>query len=147
MKVFLANTDHLESLSILFDQYRVFYERVSDLEAAKGFLRERFKHNDSVVFAAKDNGEIIGFTQLYPSFSSVSMKRVWILNDLYVKESHRRQKAATLLINAAQEYAKESGAIRVILATHISNKSAQKLYELKGYIKDEEFYHYALRLQ
>ncbi|MBD2163165.1 GNAT family N-acetyltransferase [Calothrix membranacea FACHB-236] len=147
MKVFLANTDHLESLSILFDQYRVFYGQVSDIKAAKEFLKERFQHHDSVVFVAQDNGEIIGFTQLYPSFSSVSMKPVWILNDLYVKESHRRQKAATLLINAVQDYAKKSGAVRIVLATHISNTTAQKLYESQGYIKDVEFDHYALRLQ
>ncbi|BAY28514.1 acetyltransferase [Nostoc carneum NIES-2107] len=147
MKVLLADTDHLESLSILFDQYRVFYGQASDIEAAKEFLKERFHHHDSVVFLAQEHGEIIGFTQLYPSFSSVSMKRVWILNDLYVKESHRRQKVATLLINAAQDYAKQSGAVRIVLATHISNTTAQKLYESQGYIKDVEFYHYALRLQ
>ncbi|MFN6472783.1 MAG: GNAT family N-acetyltransferase [Nostoc sp. SerVER01] len=147
MEVFLANINHLESLSILFDRYRVFYNQTSDIEAAKEFIQERFKNNDSVVFAANDNGEIIGFTQLYPSFSSVSIKRVWILNDLYVKESHRQKRVATLLMNAAQEYAKVSGAVRVILATHISNINAQKLYKSQGYIKDEEFYHYALRLQ
>ncbi|QIR37597.1 GNAT family N-acetyltransferase [Tolypothrix sp. PCC 7910] len=147
MKILLADTDHLESLSILFDQYRVFYGQVSDIKAAKEFLKERFQHHDSVVFVAQDKGEIIGFTQLYPSFSSVSMKRVWILNDLYVKESHRRQKVATLLINAAQDYAKQSGAVRIVLATHISNTTAQKLYESQGYIKDVEFDYYALRLQ
>ncbi|MBX9256083.1 GNAT family N-acetyltransferase [Desmonostoc muscorum CCALA 125] len=147
MEVFLANINHLESLAILFDEYRVFYNQVSDIEAAKEFIKERFKNNDSVVFGANENGEIIGFIQLYPSFSSVSMKRVWILNDLYVKESHRQKRVATLLMSAAQEYAKKSGAVRVILATHISNTNAQKLYKSQGYIKDQEFYHYALPLQ
>ncbi|MDZ8104156.1 MAG: GNAT family N-acetyltransferase [Nostoc sp. DedQUE12a] len=147
MEVFLADINHLETLSILFDRYRIFYNQTSDIEAAKDFLKERFQNNDSRIFAANDNGEIIGFTQLYPTFSSVSMKRVWILNDLYVKESHRQKGVASLLMNTAQEYAKASGAIRVILATHISNTNAQKLYKLQGYIKDEEFYHYALRLQ
>jgi ribosomal protein S18 acetylase RimI-like enzyme len=146
MEVFLANIDHLESLSILFDRYRVFYNQVSDIEAAKKFLKERFQNNDSVVFAANDNGKIIGFTQLYPSFSSVSMRRVWILNDLYVKESHRQKGVAKLLMSAVQDYAKGSGAVRVILSTHISNTNAQKLYKSQGYIKDEEFDRYALRL-
>jgi ribosomal protein S18 acetylase RimI-like enzyme len=147
MEVFLANIDHLESLAILFDKYRVFYNQSSDIEAAKEFLKERFKNHDSVVFAATDNQETIGFTQLYPSFSSVSMKRVWILNDLYVQESQRQKGVAKLLMSVAQKYAKETGAVRVILATHMSNTNAQKLYESQGYIKDEEFYHYALRLQ
>lgn len=147
MEVFLADINHLETVSILFDKYRIFYNQTSDIEAAKYFLKERFQNNDSRIFLANDNGEIIGFTQLYPTFSSVSMKRVWILNDLYVKESHRQKGVARLLMNTAQEYAKASGAIRVILATHISNTNAQKLYKSQGYIKDEEFCHYALRLQ
>lgn len=147
MEVVLASIEHIERLSVLFNLYRVFYNQASDLRAAKNFLQARFQNKDSVVFAAKDNGEIIGFTQLYPSFSSVSMKRVWILNDLYVEEPYRRKGAAKLLMNAAEEYAKESGAVRLILATQISNTNAQKLYEARGYAKDEEFYHYALRLQ
>jgi ribosomal protein S18 acetylase RimI-like enzyme len=147
MEVFLANINHLESISVLFDRYRVFYNQPSNIEAAKKFLKERFNNKESVVFAANDNGELVGFTQLYPSFSSVSMKRVWILNDLYVKESHRRKGIAKLLMSVAEEYAKESGAVRVILATQISNITAQKLYEAQDYVKDEEFYHYALRLQ
>ncbi|BAY15995.1 acetyltransferase [Anabaenopsis circularis NIES-21] len=147
MEVFLANINHLESVSVIFNQYRIFYNQASNIEAAKEFLEERFKNKDSVVFAANDNGELVGFTQLYPSFSSVSMKRVWILNDLYVKESYRRKGVANLLMSAAEEYAKESGAVRVILATQISNIAAQKLYEVRDYIKNEEFYHYTLRLQ
>ncbi len=147
MEILSASIEHLERLSVLFNQYRIFYNQASDLEAAKKFLQERFQNKDSIVFAANDNGEMIGFTQLYPSFSSVSMKRVWILNDLYVEKSYRRKGAAKLLMNAAEEYAKESGAVRVILATQISNTNAQQFYEARGYTKDEEFYHYALRLQ
>ncbi|BDI19032.1 N-acetyltransferase [Nostoc cf. commune SO-36] len=147
MEVFLANINHLESISVLFNRYRIFYNQASNLEATKEFLKERFNNKESVVFAANDNGELVGFTQLYPSFSSVSMKRVWILNDLYVEESHRRRGIAKLLMSVAEEYAKESGAVRVILATQISNITAQKLYEARGYVQDEEFYHYALRLQ
>ena len=147
MEVLLANINHLESVSVLFDRYRVFYNQPSNLEAAKEFLKEPFNNKESVVFAANDNGELVGFTQLYPSFSSVSMKRVWILNDLYVEESHRRRGIAKLLISVAEEYAKQSGAIRVILSTQISNITAQKLYEARDYLKNEEFYHYALRLQ
>jgi ribosomal protein S18 acetylase RimI-like enzyme len=146
MEVFLANINHLESVAVLFDKYRVFYNQPSNLESAKNFLKERFNNNDSVVFAANDNGKLVGFTQLYPSFSSVSMKQVWILNDLYVEELYRRRGIANLLMNVAEEYAKKSGAIRVSLATQISNVTAQTLYEKRNYLKNEEFYHYVLAL-
>ncbi len=146
MQVVLAADEHLEGLSVLFDQYRVFYQQTSDVESGKKFLYERLQNRDSVIFVASNQGDLIGFTQLYPSFSSVSMKRVWILNDLFVQEGHRNKGVARLLMEAAENYAKQSRAVRVVLATQILNSAAQELYKSRGYLKDEEFYHYALRL-
>jgi GNAT superfamily N-acetyltransferase len=146
MQVVLAAAEHLEGLSALFDRYRIFYQQTSDLESAKKFLDERLQNRDSVIFVANDQGDLVGFTQLYPSFSSVSMKRVWILNDLFVQEVHRNKGVARLLMEAAENYAKQSRAVRIVLATHILNSAAQKLYKSRGYLKDEEFDHYTLRL-
>jgi len=146
MEVVLARFEHLEEVSKLFDQYRAFYQQSSDLEAATKFLQERFQKKDSTVLIASDDGCVVGFTQLYPSFSSVSMKPVWILNDLFVEENCRGKGVAKLLMSAAENFARETGAVRIILATQISNIAAQALYESLGYSKDEEFYHYALRL-
>lgn len=146
MEVFQARSEHLEEVSKLFDQYRVFYKSSSDYEAARKFLKERFEKEDSTIFLASIDGRIVGFTQLYPSFSSVSMKRVWILNDLFIDEDYRGNGVAKSLMCAAENFARETGSVRIILATQISNVAAQSLYELRGYAKDEEFYHYALRL-
>lgn len=96
--------------------------------------------------AISANGRIVGFTQLYPGFSSVSMKRVWILNDLFVDEGYRGQGVAKSLMSAAENFARETECARIVLVTQISNVAAQSLYESRGYAKDEEFYHYALRL-
>ena len=146
MEILLVGVEQIEALSALFEQYRVFYEQSSDLEAAKAFLRERFQNGDSVIFAACEDGQIVGFTQLYPSFSSVSMKRIWILNDLFVVATHRRKGIARLLMETAKQYAQETGAVRIVLSTKMSNNLAQALYESLGYTKDEEFYHYSLPL-
>ena len=146
MKVFQARSEHLEEVSKLFDQYRVFYKSSSDLEAAREFLQQRFQKDESIIFVASNNGRIIGFTQLYPSFSSVSMKRVWILNDLFVEQASRKKGIAKLLLIAVEDFARETEAIRIILATQISNITAQSLYESLGYCKNEEFNHYSLRL-
>ena len=145
MEVFQAETEHLEPLAKLFDLYRVFYGQASDLATARMFLQERLQNHDSVIFAASD-GQIVGFTQLYPSFSSVSMQRICILNDLFVVTTHRRQGIARLLLTKVKQYAQETGTVKIILATQISNISAQTLYESLGFIKDEEFYHYSLRV-
>lgn len=81
MNIALAQSEHIQDLIKLFDQYRVFYSQASDLASAKKFLVERFKNYNSAIFVAEDDQIITGFTQLYLSFSSVSMKRIWILND------------------------------------------------------------------
>jgi ribosomal protein S18 acetylase RimI-like enzyme len=146
MEVFQASSEHLEEVSKLFDQYRMFYKSSSDYEAARRFLKERFEKRDSTIFVASIGGYTVGFIQLYPSFSSVSMKRVWILNDLFVDEDYRGNGVAKSLMSAAENFARETGSVRIVLATQISNVAAQSLYESRGYAKDEEFYHYALRL-
>lgn len=146
MEVFQASSEHLEEVSKLFDQYRMFYKSSSNYEAARQFLKERFEKRDSTIFVASIGGCIVGFTQLYPSFSSVSMKRVWLLNDLFVDEGYRGNGVAKSLMSAAKNFARETGSVRIVLATQISNVAAQSLYESCGYAKDEEFYHYALRL-
>jgi GNAT superfamily N-acetyltransferase len=146
MKISLADSKDLSQLSILFNQYRVFYGQSSDIERATTFIKERLENRDSVIITAIDDEQMAGFTQLYPSFSSVSMKPTWILNDLFVIESYRRKNVAKQLMEAAKEHAIKTGAIRLSLATQFSNNPAQKLYEAMGYKKDDIFYHYNLSI-
>ena len=146
MEVFLVSFDRLEEVAILFDKYRCFYNQSSDLASARDFLRERLEYRDSTIFVASSNGCIIGFTQLYPSWSSVSMQRIWILNDLFVEAAYRQQGVARLLMNAAEKFAVATDAVRIVLSTQTSNTLAQDLYESLGYLKNEDFYHYSLTL-
>lgn len=146
MEIILARGDHLAELAILFDLYRVFYQQASDLKAAKKFLQERFQANESTIFIAREDYSTVGFTQLYPSFSSLSMQRILILNDLFVHESHRQKGVAKLLIQAAIDYAKKTRATRISLSTQISNLVAQTLYESIGFVRDKDFYYYTLKL-
>lgn len=146
MQIFQANYKDIEELSILFDKYRVFYGKSSDLKSAQIFLQKRFQNKESIIFLVRDNQELLGFIQLYPSFSSVSMKPILILNDLFVLESARQKGVAKLLLNTAKNHSEKTGAIRIILSTQISNNVAQNIYESLGYKKDEEFYHYSLSL-
>ena len=138
----------LEELAILFDRYRIFYGQTSDLEKASSFLFDRFEHGESVIFIAEDRkaNKLAGFTQLYPIFSSVSMKRLWLLNDLFVEEIYRRQGIANRLLDAAKVFAVHTKAKGLELATAKDNYQAQKLYEKLGYVKDDEFFHYSLRV-
>jgi GNAT superfamily N-acetyltransferase len=132
----------LEDLARLFDAYRVFYGCRSDQAACSQFLLERFNHDESILFLAVQESLAVGFCQLYPSFSSVSLARVFILNDLYVEKHARRQGFGALLLRHATEYAHAVGAIRLSLSTGIQNASAQALYEKEGWRRDTDFHVY-----
>jgi GNAT superfamily N-acetyltransferase len=130
----------LDSLVPLFDGYRQFYGRDSDPEAARAFLAARFNHNESVLFIAHDGDAAVGFTQLYPSFSSASLARIFVLNDLFVHSAARGKGVAGQLIAAATHYAGLLGAVRLTLSTAVSNTTAQSVYEAAGWERDDGFY-------
>ena len=137
-----AELDDLAALVPLFDAYRRFYAQPSDRDGARTFLADRLKRGESVIFLAVADGVIVGFTQLYPSFSSVSMKRSWILNDLFVATEARASGAGRALVERAERWAAETGAKGLTLATQMTNLTARGLYEACGWTKDEEFFHY-----
>lgn len=139
-----ATAGDLDEAAALFDAYRVFYRQSSDIAAARAFLDERFKRRDSVVLLARHNGSAVGFIQLYPSFSSVSMQRIWILNDLYVSPGGRRLGVGRKLMDYARTFAAASGAIRLELTTEHNNTIAQALYRSCGYARDDVFYKFIL---
>ena len=144
MNIQKATLNDLDALTELFDLYRLFYEQESDLKGAKEFLQERFMNEESTVFIAYDENDPVGFTQLFPSFSSVSMQRSWVLNDLYVKESARRRGIAEKLIKKAIGFAEETGAKGILLETGSENVNAQKLYEKIGFKRESSCYYYFL---
>ncbi|KRF67474.1 GNAT family N-acetyltransferase [Peribacillus butanolivorans] len=137
-----ATLNELDSLTELFDLYRVFYEQTSNLEGAREFLKERLTNEESVIFMAFDGDNPIGFVQLYPSFSSVSMMRSWVLNDLFVKGNARKKGFGEKLLKAAIAFAKETGAKGVSLETDKDNGNAQKLYEKIGFIRESNYFYY-----
>jgi GNAT superfamily N-acetyltransferase len=132
----------IEDLAKLFDQYRVFQGMKSDLSAARSFLKARFDHGESVVFIAFENSTALGFAQLYPSYSSTSLARVFILNDLFVHENGRRKGIASKLLAALESYAWSHEAVRVTLNVAIENTMGQQLYEAQGWDKDSQFFMY-----
>ena len=146
MEVYQATVEDLEGVSNLFNLYRLFYQKTSDLEGASAYIKERLENKDSVIFVVKNKQEYVGFTQLYPTFSSISMKRAWILNDLYVEAEARKQGIGEMLLQKVKDYAIETGAKSISLSTAPDNYSAQRLYEKNGYTRDSQFYQYELSL-
>ena len=141
-----ASIHELDVVVPLFDAYRSFYGRPSDPARARAFLAERFQHHESIIFLALDESGAVGFTQLYPVFSSVSCTRKYLLNDLFVVPAARHGGAGRALLVAAADFARAQGAASLSLSTGVANAAAQRLYESLGWTRDESFYEYNLVL-
>lgn len=136
----------LDRLVPLFDAYRQFYRQPSNLEGARHFLLERFRHHQSVVFIAFQGDTAIGFTQLYPSFSSGAMARIFFLNDLFVIPEARGRGVGSALLHTAVKYGRSIGALRLVLSTEITNTTARSLYEKLGWKRDTTFCVYTITI-
>jgi GNAT superfamily N-acetyltransferase len=142
MKIIQATSNQINQLIPLFDRYRVFYEQKSNPKAARTFLKERFNKKDSIIFIALDSaGMGLGFTQLYPSFSSVSMQRTYILNDLFVASEARKRGIGEALLKKAKQFAISEGSKGLVLETATDNP-AQTLYERLGWVENIDVIHY-----
>jgi ribosomal protein S18 acetylase RimI-like enzyme len=142
VKIRRAAMPDLPRVAELFDGYRQFYGQPPDPDGARQFLRERLQAGDSVLLVAEKEKRFAGFAQLYPSFSSVSMKRLWILNDLFVAPAHRRAGVARALMAAAEDFARSTVTKGLLLATQKTNAPAKSLYESRGWRLDDQFDHY-----
>ncbi len=140
-----ATVQDLPHLAGLFDQYRVFYHKESDIPAGESFLKDRIEKGDSEIWVTENEGEPVGFVQLYPLFSSTRMKRYWLLNDLFVSENHRGRGFSKELIEAAKEVCKNSAACGILLETGKSNDIGNKLYPHCGFELYDEVNFYEWR--
>lgn len=143
----LATTADLDLVAEMFDAYRQFYEQAPDRAAAREFIEQRMTRRESVILVAQaPDGELVGFSQLYPLFCSVEAKPIYSLYDLFVRPQARRTGAGRALLLAAERLAAEHGKARMDLTTAKSNLSAQSLYESQGWVRDEIFYAYTRRV-
>ncbi|MFJ2682145.1 GNAT family N-acetyltransferase [Pseudomonas sp. NPDC087342] len=143
-----ADVSHLDPVARLFDAYRGFYGQPSNLQQSRDFIAERIAQDESAIFLAlDDNGDALGFVQLYPTFSSIDAHRTWLLSDLFTTPAARGRGVGTLLMNTARAFALSTGAKGLVLETATDNFGAQRLYESLGYVRDTGYYTYCLDLK
>ncbi len=153
MEIIRINKTQGDLVFELFDKYRIFYKQPPDPELARNFIQYRLNNSESVIFVALAGNanelKPVGFTQLYPNFSSVRAVKNWILNDLYVDTEFRKQGVGESLIRRAIDFAKENNASNIELSTAVDNYIAQSLYEQIGFVKqkpDNDFFTYRVSL-
>ncbi|MEB3768199.1 GNAT family N-acetyltransferase [Acinetobacter sp. MD2] len=136
-----AQLSDIEVLADLFNQYRAFYGQAEDCAVARQFLQAHLNNDTSQIYVAEIENQLAGFVQLYPSWSSLSMGRIWQINDLFVQQNFRQLGIAKKLMNQAIAFAKQQGAVYVGLETGKENFVAQRLYQQLGFEIDYENYH------
>lgn len=146
LRVVTGTLAELDALAALFDAYRQFYGHPADLDGARAYLEARMRGDESVVLLAVNAGLPVGFSQLYPSFCSLDLSRIFVLYDLFVDPSARRLGVARALLSAAEQHGRAAGASRLELSTAWSNTGAQALYEADGWMPDSTYRHYELPL-
>lgn len=157
----LATPADLDVLAPLFDAYRQFYAQPADLALARAFLAERMERQESVILLAvapavsaaldtdscidtsAEDGRVMGFCKLYPTFCSVEARPIYALYDLFVRPEARRSGAGKALLLAAESLAAAHGKCRMDLTTARTNLTAQAAYESLGWIRDEVFFAYS----
>ena len=137
-----ANEKDVDELAGLFNDYRIFYQKEPDIEGGKKFISERIVNNESQIFVAEDEGVLVGFVQLYPLFSSTRMKRLWLLNDLFVAPAFRSKGISVALLDQCKELCRQTRSCGMILETAKDNIVANKLYNRTGFMPDTHHNYY-----
>ncbi len=147
MKIIKADSSYLEQIVPLFDAYRQFYQQPSDTVAAKAYLQARLENQEATVFLALGESDtVLGFALCYSTFSSVALKPLVILNDLFTTPEARGQGVGTALLATCQDFAKAAGCAILRLRTAQDNVVAQSVYEKFGFTRDKIYFTYDLKL-
>ena len=146
MRIIQASLEHLDQLTPMFVDYREFYNAMPQQEDSKAFLTERLNKQEAIILLAIENDAALGFCLVYPSFSSVLLRPIWILNDMYVTEESRRKQVANKLLKALAKQARDNNVVRLRVSIHASNEIAQRLYESADFLEDQNFRSYILPL-
>ena len=147
LQIKIAQPDDFEKIGEIFNLYRQFYEKESNIEACKNYIHERLINNEAQIFYIENEKECMGITQLYTTFDSLELSKKIILYDLYVRSEYRNKGIGRMLMNAAKSFAERKGVTSIELSTSINNKNAQSLYESLDYQRDTEFYDYYLAIK
>jgi GNAT superfamily N-acetyltransferase len=131
-----AKISDIDNLSILFNSYRMFYQKDSNLKIAKDFISSRINQGDSKIYICEMNKILTGFVQLYPLFSSTRVSKYWLLNDLFVKKQERGKGYSKLLIGKAKELVIKTKSCGIMLETEKTNTIGNSLYPNVGFEKN-----------
>ncbi|MEZ8283443.1 GNAT family N-acetyltransferase [Vibrio splendidus] len=150
MEFHKAKLEDIEQLSRLFHSYRqlsVSLDNSFSLSDSTKWIEDRLSEDNAVFLIAESEQEILGFVTLYQGFSSISLSKYWILNDLFVSKDARGLGLGRSLMEQAEMYASATKSKGIELETSKDNLLAQSLYKDLGYIENERYKSYFKKVQ
>ncbi|KYG26096.1 GNAT family N-acetyltransferase [Alkalihalobacillus trypoxylicola] len=134
-KIRKAKVEDIPALKNLMEQYIVdFYKQPKPNEDSLLQLIEELIHDQrmGLQFVVEENDELLGFSTLYFTFSTLSVKRQACLNDLFVVPKARGKKIGEQLFQTNLAYIREHDFSSMIWETAKDNLVAQSLYNKMG---------------
>lgn len=123
----------LSALLLLARQYLAFYHTKVDQEDLRKWAEYFLMHPQEGFFClSEQDGQAIGFATVYLSWSTLSLGRIAVLNDLFITESWRGQGHGEKLFQFVASLTKDRGVVRLEWETTVGNKRAQALYAKMG---------------
>ena len=133
MEIRPATAQDIDDVLPLFGGYQRFYTgEIQTDDRNRDFLRRFLGDAGRLLVARDDNGAVVGFANLYWTFSSTTAEDHVHLNDLFVSEDARGGGVGLALIEAARTVARERGSSTLSWMTALDNRTAQRLYERTG---------------
>ena len=118
-----------------FDPDRFMAPRPNADEGYAWFLGTQLAEEDSVIFVAERDGDVLGY--VYAGIEPLSWKELrdeaGFIHDIVVDEKGRRSGLAAALVQHAVDWCRERGMPRVILWTADQNNAAQQLFTRLGF--------------
>ncbi len=101
------------------------------------FWKDQLEINNSIVYVAKFEGTVIGFITAKITqnldVSFLSTNKICRIGTIVVSENHQSKGIGKMLMEYAEKWAKDAGALEIRLEVMEFNKSGQRFYETLGY--------------
>ena len=110
----------------------VFYDRHGELQELDA-IASHYEEKGGLAWTAVNGEKVVGSIAIAPAGE---VGDAWEITKMYVDPAIRRAGLATLLLEAAETFAVERDAARMVLWTDTRFEGAHRFYERRGYIHD-----------
>lgn len=137
-RILLSEIVQLHKVTALYILYRrAINANDTDSTLIEKYLYDRMAKKQALMLEARVNDVIVGFAHLYPSFSSVKMRKIYIMRDIFITQKFCNSEIGSMLIRRAEEIVSAIGINKLLVRTsddHIKNILESSEYKIDHFI-------------